>query len=165
MKRSTLEAGIVVLIKSKKVFWKNSPLLFSSNSNGYCLFFKRFPFEKNLIILFQCFHFRYRPIVSKLTMYISTENNSNIYHPIYLKSLTCQELINKVAPLIGLNASEVHSGFLLGPYNSQIIITDDLVRNVKEETLFLAEVFKGGYSFFCSRIPKCLINSLRWRLF
>ncbi|KAK7576071.1 hypothetical protein V9T40_012357 [Parthenolecanium corni] len=86
------------------------------------------------------------PIVSKLTMYISTENNSNIYHPIYLKSLTCQELINKVAPLIGLNASEVHSGFLLGPYNSQIIITDDLVRNVKEETLFLAEVFKDSNS-------------------
>ncbi|XP_065212612.1 transcription factor CP2-like protein 1 isoform X1 [Planococcus citri] len=83
------------------------------------------------------------PIVSKLTMYISTENNSNIYHPAYLKSLTCQELINKVAPLIGLQASQIHSAFLLGPHNSQIIITDDLVRNIKEETLFFAEIYKN----------------------
>ncbi len=84
-------------------------------------------------------------MVSKLTMYVAIENNSNIYHPIYLKSLTCQELISKVAPLVGLNASQVHSGFVLGPHNSQIIITDDLVRNIKEETLFLAELFKGKY--------------------
>lgn len=76
-------------------------------------------------------------------MYISTENNSNIYHPMYLKNLTCQELINKVAPLVGLTASQIHSAFVLGPHNSQIIVTDDLVRNVKEETLFFAEICKG----------------------
>lgn len=82
------------------------------------------------------------PIVSKLTLYISTENNSNIYHPIYLKALTCLELISRVAPLIGISASQIHSGFVLGPHNSQIIITDDLVRNIKEETLYLAELHK-----------------------
>lgn len=78
-------------------------------------------------------------------MYVSTENNSNIYHPVYLKSLTCHELISKIAPLIGLNSTQIHSGFVLGPHNSQIIITDDLVQNIKEETLFLVELFQGNF--------------------
>lgn len=64
-----------------------------------------------------------------------------------------------MAPLIGISASQIHSGFVLGPHNSQIIITDDLVRNIKEETLYLAELHKGKLlnSSICFEMKMCSI--------
>lgn len=84
------------------------------------------------------------PILPRLTLYINVVDSSDDYYPVYLKSLTCQELTNNIAPLAGLHPSQVHSVYILGPHGCKIIVTDSFVHNIKDETFFTLKLISDG---------------------
>lgn len=106
----------------------------------------------------------FRAITPRLTIYVSLE--ANTYHAVYLHSATTKELIQKLYKIPGLinsnmwkfNASPSHMNgsnpnlnddsnfkiYVYGPNNVLVLVTDEVLLNFKDESLFALEVNSTG---------------------
>lgn len=79
-----------------------------------------------------------------------------MYHALYLDSLSCAEMASKLAQLMGITADQIHDIYVQGPGGIHVLITDDVVRNIKDEAMFTIEILQG------ERIS-CLVSILDTR--
>ncbi|PNF22880.1 Transcription factor CP2 [Cryptotermes secundus] len=91
------------------------------------------------IRLFNALHSK--AIVPRLTLYLCVEQSS-VYHALYLDSLSCAEMASKLAQLMGITADQIHDIYMQGPGGIHVLITDDVVRNIKDEAMFTIEILQ-----------------------
>ncbi|XP_058038150.1 transcription factor CP2-like protein 1 [Ahaetulla prasina] len=94
-----------------------------------------------------------RTVRPRLILYVSKEleasgNNappnpaSVIYQELYLEELTATELTNKLAELLSVPANQVQQVSKQGPTGIHILVNDQMVRNLPDESCFIAAVTK-----------------------
>lgn len=100
----------------------------------------------NGIRLFNALHSR--TIKSRLTLYVSLSTD-DVFRAIYLETLTANELQSKlIANLLKFKCSSLKRLCLLGPADVKILITDDVVKNLVDETIYSIEFTKGKFDVF-----------------
>ncbi|XP_011873323.1 PREDICTED: transcription factor CP2-like protein 1 isoform X1 [Vollenhovia emeryi] len=82
----------------------------------------------------------------KLTLYFSLEGNGSLWRVAYLDSLTGTALTNKLLNALNLPHDRLHSILFLGPQGIHVLITDELVANMKDESMYLVETIKDPAS-------------------
>lgn len=83
-------------------------------------------------------------------MYFCTPG-SGVFHAVYLDQIGRNEVSRKLAALLGVHQNQIHDIYLQGPNNIRVLITDEVVNNIKDESMFSIEVLKGQqFSFQCS---------------
>lgn len=115
------------------------------------------------IRMFNILHIK--AITPRLTIYVSLE--ANTYHAIYLHSATTKELIQKMYKIPGLTNGNVwrfnasspshmngsnsnlndESNFkvyVYGPNNVLVLVTDEVLANFKDDSLFALEINSGS---------------------
>ncbi|XP_045382319.1 transcription factor CP2-like protein 1 isoform X3 [Lemur catta] len=96
---------------------------------------------------------RARPIRHRLTLYVAQEasrqenevpenSDSGFYQEISLDELSAVELMGKLAELLALPANQIHRLFHQGPGGILILLSDQVVQNLKDESHFVAMVKK-----------------------
>ncbi|CAD7667241.1 unnamed protein product [Nyctereutes procyonoides] len=96
---------------------------------------------------------RARPIRHRLTLYVTQEasrrenevpknHDSGFYQEISLDELSAVELMGKLAELLALPANQIHHLFHQGPGGILILLSDQVVQNLKDESYFVAVVKK-----------------------
>uniref|UniRef100_A0A671F5W1 Grh/CP2 DB domain-containing protein n=1 Tax=Rhinolophus ferrumequinum TaxID=59479 RepID=A0A671F5W1_RHIFE len=96
---------------------------------------------------------RARPIRHRLTLYVAQEASrqenevpknpdSGFYQEISLDELSALELMGKLAELLALPANQIHHLFHQGPGGILILLSDQVVQNLKDESHFVAVVKK-----------------------
>ncbi|XP_014391652.1 PREDICTED: transcription factor CP2-like protein 1 isoform X3 [Myotis brandtii] len=108
----------------------------------------------------------HRPIRHRLTLYVAQEASRQekevpknpalgFYQEISLDELSAIELMGKLAELLNLPASQIHRLFHQGPGGILILLSDQVVQNLKDESYFVAVVKKGrsfrGRQQLCQR--------------
>ncbi|XP_019405823.1 PREDICTED: transcription factor CP2-like protein 1 isoform X1 [Crocodylus porosus] len=94
-----------------------------------------------------------RCVRPRLTLYISREpqasggespeeSHSAVYQEVYLEELTAMELTNKLAELLSLPANQILQVSKQGPTGILILINDLMIRNLPDESCFIAAVTK-----------------------
>uniref|UniRef100_A0A8C8ZEL9 Grh/CP2 DB domain-containing protein n=1 Tax=Prolemur simus TaxID=1328070 RepID=A0A8C8ZEL9_PROSS len=94
------------------------------------------------------------PIRHRLTLYVAQEasrqenevpenSDSGFYQEISLDELSAVELMGKLAELLALPANQIHRLFHQGPGGILILLSDQVVQNLKDESHFVAMVKKG----------------------
>jgi transcription factor CP2-like protein len=83
-----------------------------------------------------------RAISPRLTLYFCVEQSS-VYHALYLDSLSCAEMANKLSQMMGITSDQIHDIYVQGPGGIHVLITDDVVRNIKDEAMFTIEILQG----------------------
>jgi len=91
------------------------------------------------IRLFNALHSK--AIAPRLTLYLCVEQSS-VYHALYLDNLSCAEMASKLAQLMGITADQIHDIYVQGPGGIHVLITDDVVRNIKDEAMFTIEILQ-----------------------
>lgn len=107
-------------------------------------------YNNNIIILIF-----FRTIPPKLKIYICPENSS-VYTAIFLSSHSYVELLQKLSTMIGVPQEQVYDVHLEGPHSIHIQLSDDVLKHIKEETMFSLEVIKekNGYRLLLKRSVK-----------
>ncbi|KAG7189120.1 hypothetical protein KM043_008692 [Ampulex compressa] len=82
----------------------------------------------------------------KLTLYFSLEGNGSLWRVTYLDSLTSNALTSKLLGALSLSRDRLHSVLLLGPQGIHVLVTDDLVANMKDESMYFVETIKDNAS-------------------
>ncbi|KAL0122507.1 hypothetical protein PUN28_007307 [Cardiocondyla obscurior] len=82
----------------------------------------------------------------KLTLYFSLEGNGALWRVAYLDSLTSTALTNKLLNALNLPHDRLHSVLFLGPQGIHVLVTDELVANMKDESMYLVETIKDSTS-------------------
>ncbi|XP_018372071.1 PREDICTED: transcription factor CP2-like protein 1, partial [Trachymyrmex cornetzi] len=82
----------------------------------------------------------------KLTLYFSLESNGSLWRVAYLDSLTSTALTNKLLNALNLPHDRLHSILFLGPQGIHVLVTDELVANMKDESMYLVETIKDPAS-------------------
>ncbi|XP_043756719.1 transcription factor CP2-like protein 1 [Cervus elaphus] len=94
-----------------------------------------------------------RPIRHLLTLYVAQEASrqddevpknpdSGFYQEISLDKLSAVELLGKLAELLALPANQIYHLFHQGPGGILILLSDQVVQNLKDESYFVAVVKK-----------------------
>ncbi|XP_030397540.1 transcription factor CP2-like protein 1 isoform X1 [Gopherus evgoodei] len=94
-----------------------------------------------------------RCVRPRLTLYMSREPQANgrhtpedsppaTYQEVYLEELTATELTSKLAELLSLPANQIQQVSKQGPMGIHILISDLMVRNLPDESCFIAAVTK-----------------------
>ncbi|XP_024890034.1 transcription factor CP2-like protein 1 isoform X3 [Temnothorax curvispinosus] len=78
----------------------------------------------------------------KLTLYFSLEGNGSLWRVAYLDSLTSTALTNKLLNALNLPHDRLHSILFLGPQGIRVLVTDELVANMKDESMYFVETIK-----------------------
>uniref|UniRef100_A0A8W4FQN0 Grh/CP2 DB domain-containing protein n=1 Tax=Sus scrofa TaxID=9823 RepID=A0A8W4FQN0_PIG len=97
---------------------------------------------------------RARPICHRLTLYVaqaaSRQQNevpknpdSGFYQEVSLDELSADELLGKLAEILALPANQIHRLCHQGPGGILILLSDQVVQNIKDESYFVAVVKKG----------------------
>lgn len=79
----------------------------------------------------------------KLTLYFALEDNGSLWRVAYLDSLTSSALMNKLLNTVNLPHERLHSVLFLGPQGIHVLVTDELVANMKDESMYFVETIKG----------------------
>ena len=96
------------------------------------------------IRLFNALHSK--SIKSKLSIYIRSTSDE-FFRAIYLGSLTANELQSKIITnLLKSKCTYLRRFCILGPSGVKILITDDVVQNMQDESLYVVEFSKGRQS-------------------
>ncbi|CAK9827235.1 Upstream-binding protein 1 [Anthophora retusa] len=82
----------------------------------------------------------------KLTLYFSLEDNGSLWRVAYLDSLTSSALMNKLLNTLSLPHDRLHSVLFLGPQGIHVLVTDELVANMKDESMYFVETIKDNAS-------------------
>lgn len=77
-----------------------------------------------------------------LTVYLCLGQDT-VYRALYLDNFSSDEMMHKIATLLGVRGEHVQEIFLQGPGGIHIHISDDVVRNFKDESLFTIEIMEG----------------------
>ncbi|XP_004685038.1 PREDICTED: transcription factor CP2-like protein 1 [Condylura cristata] len=91
---------------------------------------------------------RVRPIRHRLTLYVTQEASgqenpdSGLYQEISLDELSAGELMGKLAELLALPVNQIHRLFHQGPGGILILLSDQVVQNLKDESYFMIVVKK-----------------------
>lgn len=95
------------------------------------------------IRLFNALHIR--SVKPKLTLYVCNPVDQ-VFRAIYLENLEVPELTQKLASVIlGLNDCYIKRLCLQGPSGIKVLMTDEVVRNFPEESIFLVQFDRGKY--------------------
>lgn len=90
-----------------------------------------------------------RNIRPRLTTYICLASEQ-VFRAVYLKNLTVLELLTKLADLCSLSPFSVHEVYIDGPSGIHVLVTDEVVRNMADESMYILELLRGqddeGYS-------------------
>ncbi|KAI4478264.1 hypothetical protein M0802_014555 [Mischocyttarus mexicanus] len=97
------------------------------------------------IRLFNALHSK--PPTPKLTLYFSVEGNGSLWRVAYLDNLTSNALTNKLINTLSLPKDRLHSVLILGPQGIHVLITDELVANMKDDSMYFVETIKGKLHF------------------
>lgn len=98
------------------------------------------------IRLFNALHSR--TVKSRLTLYVSLATD-DVFRAIYLETLTTSELQSKlITNLLKFKCSSLKRLCLLGPADVKILVTDDVVKNLADETIYSIEFTKGNLEYF-----------------
>ncbi|KAB0805618.1 hypothetical protein PPYR_02588 [Photinus pyralis] len=89
-----------------------------------------------------------KAITPKLTIYIGRENTP-VFNAIFLSSYTSVELMQKLAALTGVPGDKVSDIYMNGPQAIHVQLSNDVIRHIKEETMFSLEILQdnGNYIF------------------
>ncbi|KAB7496258.1 hypothetical protein Anas_08477 [Armadillidium nasatum] len=93
------------------------------------------------IRLFNALHAK--AVIPRLTLYLCLEPNVS-YNAIYLKNLTLADFIKKIAELMKVSSECVHDVYIQGPANINVHVTDEVVRNFKDESTFTVEILQDS---------------------
>ncbi|KAL7635166.1 UNVERIFIED_CONTAM: hypothetical protein RMT77_014152 [Armadillidium vulgare] len=93
------------------------------------------------IRLFNALHAK--AVVPRLTLYLCLEPNVS-YNAIYLKNLSLADFIKKIAELMKVSSECVHDVYIQGPSNINVHVTDEVVRNFKDESTFTVEILQDS---------------------
>jgi len=74
------------------------------------------------------------------TLYLSVQQSPLVYQAVYLATLSSREMCSKVAALMGLSLAQLSHVYMSGPNGIHVLITDELVRNIKDESTFTTEL-------------------------
>nr|CAG4644996.1 EOG090X0AJ3 [Leptodora kindtii] len=89
------------------------------------------------IRLFNALHAK--AMAPRLTLYL-TQDQSHVFHAIFLENLSCVELGNKLAALVQLPPQHIMDVFIEGPCCIHVLVTDEVVQNMKDESMFNIEL-------------------------
>uniref|UniRef100_A0A3Q2P449 Upstream-binding protein 1 n=1 Tax=Fundulus heteroclitus TaxID=8078 RepID=A0A3Q2P449_FUNHE len=67
----------------------------------------------------------------------------HVYHALYLEELTAAELIRKIASVCGVPLGRIHQVYRQGPTGIHILLSDQMVYNLSDESCFLISTVKG----------------------
>uniref|UniRef100_A0A3Q2FLQ3 Upstream-binding protein 1 n=1 Tax=Cyprinodon variegatus TaxID=28743 RepID=A0A3Q2FLQ3_CYPVA len=68
-----------------------------------------------------------------------------LYHALYLEELTAAELIRKIASVCGIPLGRIHQVYRQGPTGIHILLSDQMVYNLSDESCFLISTVKGKH--------------------
>ncbi|EEC02919.1 transcription factor, putative, partial [Ixodes scapularis] len=66
-----------------------------------------------------------------------------VFRAVYLKNLTVLELLTKLADLCSLSPFSVHEVYIDGPSGIHVLVTDEVVRNMADESMYILELLRG----------------------
>ncbi|XP_064618398.1 transcription factor CP2-like [Liolophura sinensis] len=84
---------------------------------------------------------QHKSVRPRLTIYVSQESEV-VYHAIYLESLQSRELILKLAQLYNIRPEHILDIYIQGPSGIHILVTDDVVVNIQDESRLVVEGLK-----------------------
>ncbi|KAF2898518.1 hypothetical protein ILUMI_07660 [Ignelater luminosus] len=89
-----------------------------------------------------------KTIAPKLTIYICRENTS-VFNAVFLSTHNNIELLQKLSSLTGIPQDQVRDIYMQGPQSIHIHLNNDVIKHIKEETMFNLEVIQdnGSYIF------------------
>lgn len=83
-----------------------------------------------------------RALAPRLTLYL-TQDQSQVFHAIFLENLSCVEMANKLAALVQLSSQHVLDVYIEGPCGIHVLVTDEVVQNMKDESMYTVELLPG----------------------
>ncbi|XP_066947871.1 transcription factor CP2 isoform X7 [Macrobrachium rosenbergii] len=84
-----------------------------------------------------------KSVIPRLTVYVCLEHEQ-VYHAIYLENLTCHDFTRKVSSLMHITPERIHDVYLQGPTGVHILVTDQVVQNMRNESLLSIEVLQDA---------------------
>ncbi|KAK3106474.1 hypothetical protein FSP39_020683 [Pinctada imbricata] len=79
-------------------------------------------------------------------IYVCQETDS-VYHAIYLETLMKAELVVKLAALYSVGPQQIRELYCQGPSGIYVLVTDEVVHNLKDQARFLVEAMKYFHLF------------------
>jgi transcription factor CP2-like protein len=74
---------------------------------------------------------------------VNVQQSPVVYQAVYLSTPTSHEMCSKLVALIGLSLAQLSHVYMQGPNGIHVVITDELVRNIKDESTFTTELMSG----------------------
>ncbi|XP_050034223.1 transcription factor CP2-like protein 1 isoform X1 [Dermacentor andersoni] len=92
------------------------------------------------IRLFNALHSK--TIRPRLTAYVCLPTEQ-VFRAVYLRSLTVLELLSKLTSLCNVSPFTVHDIYIDGPSGIHVLVTDEVVRNMPDESMYAMELLRG----------------------
>lgn len=86
-----------------------------------------------------------------------------VYHALYLEHLTSRELLEKLAKLYNVGASQIGELYCQGPSGIYVLLNDEVLQNMSEQSRFCVEAMKC--KLWCSVTLNLHMCILVFRLF
>ncbi|CAG2173071.1 unnamed protein product [Oppiella nova] len=77
---------------------------------------------------------------TRLTIFVTTDGK--VHNGIYLKSLTHEELRHRLIEALGITGITVRNIYLIGPNDIRIMLTNNVVLNMKNESIYSCTIDK-----------------------
>lgn len=84
-------------------------------------------------------------IQPRLTLYVCVDPEQ-VYHAVYLENWNVDELLGKLTSLMNIPPQQIHDIFVQGPSGIHILVTDEVIQNIHDESMFSIEVIKDQAS-------------------
>ena len=97
----------------------------------------------------------FRSIVPKLKIYVRRDNKP-VFNAILLSNLNTIELVQKLSTVVGIPTDQVRDTYMIGPQGIHILLNNDLLKCLKDESMFQVEVLpeNGVYFFLLKPVVK-----------
>ncbi|KAL0268367.1 UNVERIFIED_CONTAM: hypothetical protein PYX00_010340 [Menopon gallinae] len=76
-----------------------------------------------------------------LTVYFCTPG-STVFHAVYLDQIGRNKIFQKLASLLGVHHNQIHDIYMQGPNGIRVFVTDEVVGNIENESMFSIEVLQ-----------------------
>nr|CAG4641912.1 EOG090X0AJ3 [Eurycercus lamellatus] len=71
---------------------------------------------------------------------VESPDQSQVFHAVFLENLSCIEIANKLAALVQLSSQHILDVYIEGPCGIHVLVTDDVVQNMKDESMYTVEL-------------------------
>ncbi|XP_064472163.1 transcription factor CP2-like isoform X3 [Ornithodoros turicata] len=91
-----------------------------------------------------------RAVRPRLTLYICLahehggDSSDRVFRAVYLENLTVMDLLSRLASVCNLSPFSVHEVYVSGPTGIHILVTDEVVRNMNDESMYILELLRAG---------------------